>query len=345
MTTGVVPWWDRPHRLLQQLGDPWWPERPDIDAGDWVHGAMSNGFTNSVHVGSIDGVINVDSDLVTMTLNASDFTQILEGGCSVDNGPGTNFSIDPNNGTYVCDFADMGWDIVPGENIWLTYREPDQDQVLNVFYEPAPYLTIQKHAEGTPAEGGNFTMRIQYRNQGEAAAENVVISDTFLYGLTYITDTSGLPHTGTGTPGDPLMWDVGTVDPGDWIDFYVFASVTASAGQQVGNSAGISTSSFNASNPEDTYVEMWSDVQPNDTHLNVGKHAWTGDPLPDSNFVWAVNVCNHGGTTSTVVVVTDTLPTVDDARQLVGTVPWLDGDLQRRHKSRRHISGDAERLV
>ncbi|MBN2391292.1 MAG: DUF11 domain-containing protein [Anaerolineae bacterium] len=314
MTTGVIPWWGDRTGFSSNLGDPWSPERPDIEAGDWVHGALDNGYTNSLHIGDITGVVDSALDNIEGTVLAPEIAQVIDIECHTWGAdgwaPNKQDNVYPDGiDTYYCGW-DPGteWDIQPGQEIGVSYYEPDRDQVFNAFHEPAPYLRIQKESYGAPAEGGNFLMRIQYRNEGDAAAENVVISDTILYGMTYLTDTSGLPHTGTGTSGDPLMWDLGTLDPGEWIEFYVFTHVTASAGQQVGNSASISSSTYDPGDPNDRYTEMWSDVQSNDTHLNVGKNAWTGDPLPDSDFVWAVNVCNNGSTTSTGVTVTDTLP-------------------------------------
>ena len=76
---------------------------------------------------------------------------------------------------------------------------------------PAPYLRLNKNSNGDPGEGGNFGFQIQYSNDGGADAENTVITDTLLYGMTYLTDTSGLPHTGSGAPGDPLVWQLGTL--------------------------------------------------------------------------------------------------------------------------------------
>jgi uncharacterized repeat protein (TIGR01451 family) len=49
-------------------------------------------------------------------------------------------------------------------------------------------------------------------------------------------------------------------------------------------------------------------VAANDTHLNVGKGAWTWNPAPDTDFVYNVNVCNNGSTASSEVTLTDTLP-------------------------------------
>ena len=49
-------------------------------------------------------------------------------------------------------------------------------------------------------------------------------------------------------------------------------------------------------------------VNANDTHLNLGKGPWTGDPLPGGHFIWAVNACSNSSTTSSAILVTDTLP-------------------------------------
>ena len=62
----------------------------------------------------------------------------------------------------------------------------------------APHLQIQKWADDDPAEGGNFMFHVQYVNQGDADAENVTITDTLQGGMTYLSDTSGLGHTGSG---------------------------------------------------------------------------------------------------------------------------------------------------
>ena len=48
-------------------------------------------------------------------------------------------------------------------------------------------------------------------------------------------------------------------------------------------------------------------MQPNDTRLNVGKGAWTGDPAAGYDVVFHVSACNNGGTSSSQVTITDTL--------------------------------------
>ncbi len=185
------------------------------------------------------------------------------------------------------------------------YREPAGHNVFAVFRAPAPRMRVEKWLDGNnPAEGGNAVFYVQYRNEGDAPAENVVITDT-LQGMTYITDTSGLAITGGG---DQVIWALGTVAPGEWIHFFVFAEVTAAAGERVTNTAQIATSNpYDQGDPSEKWREWSGDVQPNDTRLNVGKWAWTGDPAAGEDVVFGVRICHGGSTASSEVVLTDTL--------------------------------------
>lgn len=98
------------------------------------------------------------------------------------------------------------------------------------------------------------------------------------------------------------------MEPGNWIHFYVFAEVTASAGEWITNTVEIGTSSPYDQGDEWEKRSEWSgEVVDNDTRLNVGKWAWTGDPAAGYDVVFHVNVCNNGGTGSTRVTLTDTL--------------------------------------
>ena len=57
--------------------------------------------------------------------------------------------------------------------------------------------------------------------------------------------------------------------------------VTASAGTRITNTAQIATSNpYDQGDPWEKYSEWSGEVQANDTHLNVGKKAWTNDPAP-----------------------------------------------------------------
>jgi uncharacterized repeat protein (TIGR01451 family) len=288
----------------------WLSAQPDIQSGDRVDFRSDDGYTNTIYVGDITGNLDTGADFISGTINADWFAPLsLTVECNVWHGPqpSVNTRAEADGGSYECDFDGLV-DIQPGWDVAVMYIEPDGDRVINVFREPVPHLRIEKSADGTPAEGGNFAFTIEYWNDGEGAAENVVITDTLLGGMTYVTDTSGLPHTGTGAPGDPIVWQLGTVPAQTHSGFDVFVEITATEGSPVTNVAQIATTSFDEGDPQERESEWSGMVEANDTHLNVGKWAWTGDPVSGYDFVSVVNVCNNGSTASDDVVLTDTLP-------------------------------------
>ena len=74
---------------------------------------------------------------------------------------------------YDCDWSGE-WDIVPGQDIAVMYVEPDDgDRVINVFWEPAPDLSVGKGPEGHNefVPGGQAVFWINYRNEGDAVAD------------------------------------------------------------------------------------------------------------------------------------------------------------------------------
>jgi uncharacterized repeat protein (TIGR01451 family) len=310
LTTGAVPWWDGGTGFSTNWQD--WTWRPDMQPGDWVYGLMvENSYTSTVHIGTVDGNVDVDADTVSGTVTANWFTQMLNANCSVweENGPGFDFMVDPNGGSYECDFSGEGWDLLPGQDVGVEYQEPDGDWVSNAFEEPVPRLDIDKWANGSPAESGNFVYHIQYWNDGDGAAENTVITDT-MEGMTYLYDTSGFSIITDVTPsGEYAVWDLGTLPGDSWGRFDVYVHVTAVESETITNTVQIVTSNpYDEGDPEEK-VSMPDPlhVEENATRLSVGKWAWTGDPAPGYDFVYRVQVCNEGDTASTAVVLTDTL--------------------------------------
>lgn len=290
--------------------EDWTPQQPDITAGDQVHFRSDDGYTNTVRVGTITGNLDTEADFISGTINADWFAPLsLTVECNVWHGPqpSINTMAEADGGSYECNF-DGRVDIQPGWDVSVMYVEPDGDRVINVFRDPAPNLRINKRADGSPAAGGNFAFTIEYWNNGEGEAEHVVITDTLLGGMTYLTDTTGLSHTGTGAPGDPLVWQLGAVPTQTYAAFDVFVEVTAAEGAPVTNTVQMATTTYEEGHPQELESQWSGTVQANDTRLGVNKGAWTGDPAPDYDFVYYVNVCNNGSTASNDVVLTDTLP-------------------------------------
>ncbi len=293
---------------------------PDIQPNDWVYFASDDGYRNAILVGEISGTVDINTDSVGGPVYADWFTNTLqiechpwgawESGLWPDAQPKNSTAHPDGSLPYLCQWdPTTEWDIEPGQDVAVMYIEPDLDRVINVFQEPAPHLRIEKWTNSDPGEGGNLVFNVQYTNEGLATAENVVITDTMLGNMVYITDTSGLPLSGSGAPGDPLVWDVGLLPPGEWIQFQVFAEVSASAGEWLTNTLEIATSNpYDQGDPSEKYVEWTGEVQPGDTHLSIGKDPWTGDPAPGYEFYWAINACNNGSTDSAEVFITDTLP-------------------------------------
>ncbi len=310
--TGPIPWWGGDPGYQTGYNVFWDGPAPDIQTGDWVYGALDNGYTAAVQIGEVSGYLNLNTDSITGTINAPWFTQTLNGDCGVwvDGGPGMGFSVDPNNGPYACDFSGQ-WDLVAGQDVGVAYTGEDGHWVANAFREPAPHLWINTWTDGDPGEGGNYTLRVRYNNDGEAPGENVLITSTLLGGMTYLGDTSGLPHTGSGAPGDPLVWDVGDL-PVNWQGderFDIFVQITAAAGETITHVVQIENGTPYWQNDQWQKESAWNgQVQPNDTQLNVYKGTWTGDPAPGYDYVYNINICNNGGTGSTELTLSDTLP-------------------------------------
>jgi uncharacterized repeat protein (TIGR01451 family) len=296
----------------------WVSETPDIRPGDFVYLAADDGYTNTVEVGHISGTVDVQADAVTgITLVPSlGITITLPIEChpwgawqAGNEGAPIKYSWATPDGSvpFNCQW-DPGteWDVQPGQDVAVMYLDPSGDGVIDVYREAAPYLRIHKQANGAPGQDGHLRFQIGYSNAGDGIAENVVISDTLQGGLEYLSDTSGFPHTGSGS--GPIAWDLGALEPESEGGFDLFAEVTALASSTVTNTVWIATSSPGDQGESGEKTSSWSGhVASNDTHLSVGKWARTPDPAPGHDLVFVVNVCNDGTTDSTEVTLSDTL--------------------------------------
>ena len=303
----------------------WSPELPDLVAGDSLTFEIpDHGYTHTLTAGDIDATVDVAADTVTGTVDAS---WLLSAPVTVQCEPwgawAVGFgsvgvkedSVDPDGvDTFTCDWSGE-WDILPGQDIGVVYLEPeDGDRVIEVVHEPAPQLRIWTHAEGAPGAGGNLVLRIEFENVGDAAAEDVTVTSTMELvldptpipgGLSYLSDTSGFSHTGTGT--GPIEWNLGTVNPGEHVEFQVFVEVTGAVDDVIRHTVEIGTSSFDTG-PPDEKAGMWEGmVQPSDVQLNVNKHPWTPDPAAGGSALFSLMVCNNGPTGSTEVTLVDSM--------------------------------------
>jgi len=299
----------------------WEGEPPDIMAGDWVYFESEDGYTNKLKVGEVNGNLDVDNDSLTGTISAP-FAYSLTVEChpwgAWEAGLGDvqvkNSWAEPDGSVpYSCQWNPFTeWDIQPGQDIAAMYIEPDDDLVINVFQEPAPDLGVWKWpVGGLGRPGGILVYGIQYANEGNAAGENALIVDTLPEWTSYAEDTSGLP-VATGA-GNVITWDLGTVPPGEYINFIVTLDIALGAPEGEGsidpNCVSISTSTpgdMNTENDENCSepVSVWED------EVEVGVYKWASpnDPFPSQEFDYHIGWCNNRGAAAGPVTLTDTLP-------------------------------------
>jgi uncharacterized repeat protein (TIGR01451 family) len=322
LMSGPISWWGGETGFSTNV-EGWSGVEPDIVPGDRVTIRIDDGYDDTVRVGTINGELDLDADTISGTIHADWFTQPLNARCGVwePGGPGDEFTVDPDGGAYFCDFSSE-WDVLPGQDVGVQYQEPDGEWVINVFEGPAPNMRVEKHAEGDEvAPGGPVVFSVEYRNEGDAEAGTVILTDTLPADTTYVTDTSGFPATvGTGT----VTWSFGPVSAGDGGRFQVLLDNTASASDTLRNEVDIYTLYDD---------EEWNDHDESDVHvrdtgqpdLYVNKHVDPQDPAPGQTFLYEIDYGNDGPVPSGPVVLTDTLPentTIDSWESDEGYELW-----------------------
>jgi uncharacterized repeat protein (TIGR01451 family) len=314
LQTMVVPWWgDQTGFSTNVEGATWVPQRPDIQEGWWVYGRLDNGYSSEVQVGTIEGTLDLVNSSIAGNIHATWLTDPLWVCCGVweDNGPGECFEVNPVGGIYpyACDFASMdpGWTLVPGDDVGVQYDDPDGDQVINVFREPAPDMRVEKWPEGSgqvPA-GGPAVFTLRYRNDGDAEATTIRLTDTLPADTTYVTDTSGVAHT---SGPDWVAWTLGPLGPGEEKQFQIVLDNTADPGDTLVNVADVWTlyddNSWN--NHVEAQVDVVSSSQQPDLYVN--KNPNPGDPAQGQTMLWEINYGNEQPVASGPVVLSDTLP-------------------------------------
>ena len=300
-----IPWWNGPTGFSTNL-EGWTKGQPDIQPGDWVYGLTEEGYTSTVRVGTITGNLDSTTDSVSGTVTANWFANPLRGNCGVwePNGPGIDFTVDPNGGAYHCTFN--SWQILPGQNVGVQYQEPDGDWVINVFRLPTPDMDLQKWVEGNNDIGQNnlIVFGLQYQNNGDAPG-NAILTDTLDTAMSYVTDTSGLTVT---INGSLITWDLGTVEPYTLPHrFQLVVSQTGNVSNSLVNMADISTSydTNTGNNHAQANVHIREAGNPD---LRIDKSANPGDPAPGQLFRYDLNYGNNSSYASGQACISDTLP-------------------------------------
>ena len=137
-TTGDIPWWGGDTGLSTNYNVVWDGVQPDIQAGDYVYLMLGNGRSAELHLGTISGTLDLDTDTLYGQIIADWLPFPVDGDCGVwiDNGPGMGFMTD-DQGYFTCDFSPY-IDILPGMDVGVGYNDPKLNKVYNVFHGQPP---------------------------------------------------------------------------------------------------------------------------------------------------------------------------------------------------------------
>ena len=126
----------------------------------------------------------------------------------VENGPpAIETTVDPDGGSYVCDFGDVGWDLLPGQDVAVRYFEPDGDSVINVL--STPWMRVNYADDWV---GGNYPA-------GHTFWITVTDTSGALKATAEISTASGGGWGGDGFETQPEHWSPDRPDlaSGDWV--------------------------------------------------------------------------------------------------------------------------------
>lgn len=166
------------------------------------------------------------------------------------------------------------------------------------------------HYSGYFVAGNEVTYRLYYINQGNASAQDVVITDTLPTGLSYVS------HDGNFTPtvdGDEIVWKLGTV-PGQYNSGYygyLYLTVELDTGLQPGdtitNTSTIATSQEESDESNNSTQQVASVAAPT-RDMRVYKYLDGGEVMANSVITYRLYVNNADNATAANVRLTDTLP-------------------------------------
>jgi uncharacterized repeat protein (TIGR01451 family) len=292
--------------------EDWLGIRPDIQPYDRVYIRCDDGYTHDIQVGDIADDLDVEENTISGTITADWFDETLDVRCEVwgiQNGPdGIDTTAEPDGGSFFCDFDDVGWDLLPGQSVAVQYRDPDDgDRIINTFQGPAPDMRVEKWAEGSgeALPGGLAVFTIRYRNEGEATANEVTITDTLDTNMHYEADSSG--DLAPTFDGNQVIWTLGPVAPNEEFQFQIVVSNTANIDDDLVNRVEIwAAYDYRDWNNDD---EAWIHIRGDGaSDVYVNKRAEPNNPVPGGTYIYEIDYGNDGPVATGWTVLTDTLP-------------------------------------
>jgi len=198
---------------------------------------------------------------------------------------------------------------------------PSQAQVFHSTHaltpSAAPDLSVYKLLNGgAPIAGGQIEYRIAYTNQGDAAAQNVLITDTLPFSTSFVSwygyaSNPSMNLTQTVTPtiiGNQVVWNLGTVPAGQYGNIYTTVRITdtAQVGDVLTNVVQILSSDTEITYTNNAYTHTVAVAAPTQ---DMSIYKWVnGTPLPGSQIQYLISYSNQGNSPAHDIQITDTLP-------------------------------------
>jgi hypothetical protein len=139
---------------FQTRPEDWAPSQPDIQPYDFVTAQADSGQTAQVQIGDVRGTINLETDSIQGTINASWFDSEVNVEChpwgAPPPQPEMKFDVVLPDGVdpYACAWDPLTeWDIQPGQVVGVGYSGPDGHWVANTFFIPNTWLIAFPEAE------------------------------------------------------------------------------------------------------------------------------------------------------------------------------------------------------
>ena len=166
---------------------------------------------------------------------------------------------------------------------------------------PDVEIWVEKTGSASPVTPGEpMTYSLTVTNDGPSDAENVVVTDTLPAEVTFDTAVSGTDST------NPLVWNLGTLTPGERRDILITVTVNADVTGAFTNTVVITTTTP-GDDPDNNEDDHPADVLP-DVEIWVTKTGSASPVTPGELMTYSLTVTNDGPSDAENVVVTDTLP-------------------------------------